>query len=262
MLDCQCASLGLIVSSTRVLTARIALISSIAPLLDMLATGDRIERIEGVFSGTMSYIFNEWSKASGGSARPFSEVVKVAKEKGYTEPHPGDDLNGSDVARKLAILARLVAGSSGQRLDLSAGFESVQTASLVPAGLETVSDGEDFLLRLKEHDAHFESMRAQAAEAGCVLRFVGVVDASTGEIKAEAALRRWASSGSELGSMRGRLMRTGRVALQISCRAPFRGFAGRVRQHRVFPDLSIQPASADCARRRRWCGSDRDGCRC
>lgn len=164
--------------------------TSIGPLNDMLATGDRVERIEGVFSGTLSYIFNEWSKPGGGDAPAFSEVVKIAKAKGYTEPHPGDDLNGSDVARKLAILARLVAASSGQSLELPKGYESVQTASLVPEGLESIASGDEFLQRLQEHDGHFETMRKEAAAEGCVLRFVGVVDASAQSVKVEAALRR------------------------------------------------------------------------
>ena len=74
----------------------------ISTLKDLVATGDRIHKIEGVLSGTMSYIFNEFSPASGSTTK-FSEIVSVARQNGYTEPHPGDDLSGSDVARKLTI---------------------------------------------------------------------------------------------------------------------------------------------------------------
>ena len=74
----------------------------IGTLNDLVATGDRIDRIEGVCSGTLSYIFNEYSKPDPSFQAPaFSAIVKQAKAQGYTEPHPGDDLNGSDVARKL-----------------------------------------------------------------------------------------------------------------------------------------------------------------
>lgn len=65
-------------------------------LKHLLETGDKIIKIEGILSGTLSYIFNNF-----GDGRPFSEVVQDAKAKGYTEPDPRDDLNGTDVARKV-----------------------------------------------------------------------------------------------------------------------------------------------------------------
>ena len=73
----------------------------IATLKHLIDTGDRILRIEGVFSGTLSYIFNELAPG-----QRFSEVVARAKKLGYTEPDPRDDLAGTDVARKVTILAR------------------------------------------------------------------------------------------------------------------------------------------------------------
>ena len=65
-------------------------------LKHLVETGDKVQRIEGIFSGTLSYIFNTF-----GDGRPFSAIVNDAKAKGYTEPDPRDDLNGTDVARKV-----------------------------------------------------------------------------------------------------------------------------------------------------------------
>lgn len=79
----------------------------ISTLRDLVATGDEVTRIEGVFSGTLSFLFNTFAPASGTSSAKWSEVVSQAKQLGYTEPDPRDDLNGMDVARKLTILARI-----------------------------------------------------------------------------------------------------------------------------------------------------------
>lgn len=81
----------------------------LSTLLDFVKTGDEIITIEGIFSGTLSYLFNNYSTiASGPSKGSFSEIVKVAKDLGYTEPDPRDDLNGMDVARKVNIHWRLL----------------------------------------------------------------------------------------------------------------------------------------------------------
>ncbi|TRM63529.1 homoserine dehydrogenase-domain-containing protein [Schizophyllum amplum] len=163
----------------------------IATLKDLVATGDKILKIEGVFSGTMSYIFTEFSTgAAGGPA--FSAVVKEAREKGYTEPHPADDLNGADVARKLAILARVAAPARGAVLPKLNSYADVATRSLIPAALEGVKTGDEFVARLPEFDEEFGKMREEANAAGDVLRFVGVVDAVKGEVK--AGLERYAST--------------------------------------------------------------------
>ncbi|KAJ7104472.1 homoserine dehydrogenase-domain-containing protein [Mycena belliarum] len=152
----------------------------ISTLKDLVATGDRIIKIEGVFSGTMSYIFNEFS--TGKSDGPaFSSVVRIAREKGYTEPHPADDLNGFDVARKLTILSRIVSSSALPKLQ---SFASVQTTSLIPAALENIPTGDEFIARLPEFDDHFAKMRAAASAEGKVLRFVGVVDVLNGQVTA------------------------------------------------------------------------------
>ncbi|KAL4258440.1 Homoserine dehydrogenase [Pleurotus pulmonarius] len=152
----------------------------ISTLKDLVATGDKVAKIEGVFSGTMSYIFNQFS--TGSTEGPsFSSVVKVAREKGYTEPNPADDLNGTDVARKLTILSRLI---PSLRQQLPAGFSSVDTASLVPEGLTNAASGDAFVQDLPKYDEEFDKLRQDAAKDGSVLRFVGVIDVEKNLIKA------------------------------------------------------------------------------
>ncbi|KIK02416.1 hypothetical protein K443DRAFT_96889 [Laccaria amethystina LaAM-08-1] len=156
----------------------------ISTLKELLGTGDKIIKIEGVFSGTMSYIFNEFS--TGNEDGPaFSAVVSVAREKGYTEPHPADDLNGFDVARKLTILSRIISSfPTSSSLPTLQSFASVKTASLIPPELEGIPTGDEFLARLPAHDAQFAKLREDASKEGKVLRFVGVVDVQGGEVRA------------------------------------------------------------------------------
>jgi len=132
-------------------------------LKHLVETGDKVHRIEGIFSGTLSYIFNTYSPGM-----QFSEVVADAKAKGYTEPDPRDDLNGTDVARKVAILAR----ECGMELELS----DIPVESLVPEPLRAVSTSAEYMARLPEFDASMTQRLEEAAAAGEVLRFVGVVD--------------------------------------------------------------------------------------
>jgi aspartokinase/homoserine dehydrogenase 1 len=133
----------------------------IQTLRDLRETGDVIRRIEGIFSGTLAYLFNTWD-----GSQPFSSVVRTAKSLGYTEPDPRDDLSGMDVARKLIILAR----EMGLRLELG----DVQVESLVPGALAECGV-DDFLERLTEFDAPM-LVRLEAARArGQVLRYVGSV---------------------------------------------------------------------------------------
>lgn len=152
----------------------------ISTLGDLLATGDRIKKIEGVLSGTMSYIFNEFSPAAGSDAK-FSDIVRVARDNGYTEPNPGDDLSGSDVARKLTILSRMLPDLSGA---LPQGFASVDTQSLTPSGLADEKDANTYVQRLPEFDGEFDEIRAKAKADGCVLRYVGLIDVEKKIIKA------------------------------------------------------------------------------
>ncbi|KAK4433596.1 Bifunctional aspartokinase/homoserine dehydrogenase, chloroplastic [Sesamum alatum] len=135
----------------------------ISTLQGLLETGDKILRIEGIFSGTLSYIFNNFVEA-----RAFSEVVKEAKQAGYTEPDPRDDLSGTDVARKVIILAR----ESGLKLELS----DIPVKSLVPEPLKDSSSVEEFLQQLPRYDQDLAKQRQVAEASGEVLRYVGVVD--------------------------------------------------------------------------------------
>ncbi|KXN92136.1 Homoserine dehydrogenase [Leucoagaricus sp. SymC.cos] len=154
-------------------------------LKELVTSGDKVIQIEGVFSGTMSYIFNEFSTGKPDGPN-FSSVVAVAREKGYTEPHPADDLNGFDVARKLTILSRTISSFSSTPTSLPQlqSFKSVETASLIPPALEGIPTGDEFISRLPEFDAEFAKLRTKANAEGKVLRFVGVVDAANGQVKA------------------------------------------------------------------------------
>jgi homoserine dehydrogenase len=171
----------------------------LSTLKDLVATGDKVTRIEGVFSGTLSYIFNEFSTGSA-DGPSFSTVVRTARDKGYTEPHPADDLNGADVARKLTILTRLLSPQTPtpnqSQSILPEGYASVPTLSLIPPSLSlsSVQTGDEFLEALKSHDTHFGTLRAEAAgQGGAVLRYVGVIDVDSrnGSISVKASLERY-----------------------------------------------------------------------
>jgi aspartokinase/homoserine dehydrogenase 1 len=146
----------------------------IGTLQDLRETGDEIHSIEGIFSGTLAYLFNVFD---GG--KPFSAIVREARDAGYTEPDPRDDLSGLDVARKLIILGR----EMGMRLEL----RDVAVESLVPAGLEAGSV-DDFLAALPAHDGAMTARLAAARAAGQVLRYVGRLDrrAATATVRLEA----------------------------------------------------------------------------
>jgi aspartokinase/homoserine dehydrogenase 1 len=135
----------------------------IQTLRDLRDTGDDIVSIEGIFSGTLAYLFNIYDGRT-----PFSDIVKDAKQRGYTEPDPRDDLSGMDVARKLIILGR----EMGLELELS----DVKVQSLVPAGLEKGSIDE-FLSKLPGHDAQMRGHLDAARARGKVLRYVGRITA-------------------------------------------------------------------------------------
>ena len=132
-------------------------------LRDLRETGDDIARIEGIFSGTLAYLFNVFD-----GKESFSSIVRAAKLKGYTEPDPRDDLSGMDVARKLIIL--------GREMGLTLEMSDVEVTGLVPRALESCSVDE-FMRRLPEFDANMAAMLKEAESQGQVLRYVGRIDA-------------------------------------------------------------------------------------
>jgi len=122
----------------------------VATLREQVLTGDDVMRIEGVLSGTLSYIFNTFD-----GRIPFSEVVRSAREKGFTEPDPREDLNGQDVGRKLLILTR----EGGLKLE----FENIDIQNLVPEEAREVDSVEEFFDILEEHDDEFTKLYKDAA---------------------------------------------------------------------------------------------------
>jgi aspartokinase/homoserine dehydrogenase 1 len=137
----------------------------IQTLHDLRETGDEIQRIEGILSGTLAYLFNVYD-----GSRPFSAVVLEAKAKGYTEPDPRDDLSGLDFARKVVIL--------GREMGLDLELKDVALESLVPEALRTCSV-EEYLRRLPEFDAHMQQRLQAAQSRNHVLRYIGSLDAAT-----------------------------------------------------------------------------------
>ena len=138
----------------------------IQTLRDLRETGDEVRSVEGIFSGTLAYLFNVYD-----GREAFSSIVRTAKQKGYTEPDPRDDLSGTDVARKLIILGREI----GLKLELA----DVAVESLVPPELAACA-ADEFLARLPEFDERMRARYAEADAAGQVLRYVGRLDARTG----------------------------------------------------------------------------------
>ncbi|CCD24650.1 homoserine dehydrogenase NDAI_0D03360 [Naumovozyma dairenensis CBS 421] len=143
-------------------------------LREIIATGDEVEKIEGIFSGTLSYIFNEFSTIAPNDVK-FSDVVKVAKKLGYTEPDPRDDLNGLDVARKVTIVARI----SGLEVENPTSFP---VQSLIPKALESIETADEFLEKLSQYDDELSKLKEEAAKEGKVLRFIGKVDVKTNTV--------------------------------------------------------------------------------
>jgi aspartokinase/homoserine dehydrogenase 1 len=130
----------------------------IAPINDLVRSGDKIERLEAVVSGTLNFIVNTLSEE-----KPLSEVIMEAKEKGFSEPDPRVDLSGTDVVRKLLILAR----ESGYPLEL----EDVVVEPFVPAEYLNLPSLEAFMDKVTELNPAFEARRQKLAQEGKRLRY-------------------------------------------------------------------------------------------
>ena len=135
----------------------------ISTLCDLIYTGDEVHSVRGIFSGTLSYLFNVYD-----GTRPFSEIVREARKNGFTEPDTRDDLSGMDVARKLTILGRELG------LELQIGDFPVQ--SLVPEALRDCSV-DAFLEGLPEFDQDMDTLYREAAAANRQLRYVASLEA-------------------------------------------------------------------------------------
>lgn len=130
----------------------------IGTLNDLLKSGDRIHRIEAVLSGTLNFVFNNYD-----GKRKFSEVVKQAQDEGYTEPDPRLDLSGTDVMRKIMILAR----EAGEKIEM----DEIGNKSFMPASCMQGTVDDFYAAMVKEED-HFRKIFQEADAAGCKLKFV------------------------------------------------------------------------------------------
>ena len=129
---------------------------------DLVNTGDTIHSVKGILSGTLAYLFNVYN-----GSKPFSEIVRDARDNGYTEPDPRDDLSGMDVARKLTIIAREL----GQSIEIG----DFPVESLVPEKLVD-SSVEDFLSGLAEYDNEMQARFDEAQKEGMFLRYIATLD--------------------------------------------------------------------------------------
>jgi aspartokinase/homoserine dehydrogenase 1 len=136
---------------------------------DLLLSGDNVLSIEAVLSGTLNFIFSSFTEG-----KKFSDVVREAKAKGYTEPDPRDDLNGMDVARKILILSR----ETGLSMELA----DIKVENLVPEPCRGAMSAEEFLNCLAQYDETFEQLRRDAAAKGEKLRYMAVLDHGTVKI--------------------------------------------------------------------------------
>ncbi len=144
------------------------------PVIDtfrnILKSGDSLLSFSGIMSGSLSYIFGRLDEGAS-----FSEAVSEAKEKGFTEPDPRDDLSGTDVARKALIIAR----EAGSALELT----DVAVSSIFPEGFDASGSVEDFLARLPQADSWFAERIGRLKAEGKVLRFAASIDGLSGSAR-------------------------------------------------------------------------------
>lgn len=156
----------------------------ISTLRDLIRSGDKVIRIEGVLSGTLAYIFSSMAKGA-----KFSDAVRTARANGFTEPDPRDDLKGEDVGRKLLILAR--------EMGLSVEREDLAVESLVPAYLFDVSVS-DFMDQLDALDPEWDERVQKAREEGGRLQYIGLIEDGRLSVRT-----RWVSPESPFAQLKG-----------------------------------------------------------
>ena len=146
---------------------------SLRTLTNLINSGDKILKIEGVLSGSLSFIFNNFKKGVS-----FYDIVKQAQELGYTEPDPRDDLSGSDVRRKLLILARV----SGLAMET----EHVDIENILPDASLNAPDVPSFFESLKEYNDFFTQKIEAASAQEKALRFIASLDNGDAKISLQA----------------------------------------------------------------------------
>ena len=146
------------------------------PIIDTLKhlydSVDRVTKIRGVFSGSLSYIFNHFSERKDS----FYDILLEARDKGFTEPDPREDLNGLDVARKLIILAREI----GYRVELG----DIKLENLIPESIRDITALDDFLSKKEEINEHYARLKEELNEDE-VLRYIGELNTDTLSLKVE-----------------------------------------------------------------------------
>ena len=141
-------------------------------LRNLIRAGDTLHKFEGILSGSMSYIFGKLDEGL-----PLSEAVTRAKNKGFTEPDPRDDLSGMDIARKVLIIAR----ESGLKLELS----DVKIDSLLTEELINCKTADEFMQKLPELDDSIKQLSQQAQAENSVLRYIGIVTQDSCQVTIE-----------------------------------------------------------------------------
>ncbi len=131
----------------------------ISTLNDLMLSGDKVIRIEGILSGTLSYLFNNFTEGTS-----FSALLRDAVDKGYTEPDPREDLTGTDVARKLLILIR----EAGYKAEL----KDIEIEGLLPSESDKNLSKEEFLKTFSQYDGYFRRRLENAGAKGCRLRYI------------------------------------------------------------------------------------------
>ena len=134
----------------------------IGTLNALIRSGDKVNIIEAVLSGTLNYVFNNYNGTVS-----FAEIVKQAQDEGYTEPDPRLDLSGKDVMRKILILAR----EAGYKMEM----DDIKNNSFLPASC-MLGSVEDFYIELKKHETHFKTLYEKAAKEDCKLKFVAKLE--------------------------------------------------------------------------------------
>ena len=145
----------------------------ISTIQDLLDSGDKIQKIEAILSGTISYIFNNFIEG-----HTFSKVVKSAMEKGYTEPDPRDDLNGMDFARKLLLLSR--------EIGIEMEMEDIKIDQILPPVCMQANSVDEFFKAMEDNDFNMSKLQAGNAREGKKLSWIAKYENGKAKITLEA----------------------------------------------------------------------------